>query len=256
MSQDEARILPTLEAVTQNLMDNGVTAICLTGSWARGTAHAESDIDLLILGEGTPYRLERRDGLLISLSWLSFAQASETMRRPESACFTVPGWRDARVLYDPEGLAEHLKDEAEAWDWDQIESAAAPWVTEEITDYAEEVQKLVGLLEKDPNSLATASQRAILALRLAPVLAVHNRILYKTENDLWDQVGDSMGPEWKQSQRYALGLDEATPEARGTAALEIYAKAAHVLADQFDSRQRDVVAHACALAELPLPATP
>lgn len=255
MDEIDARIRPTLEALTQQLMDTDVTAVALTGSWARRDPHRESDLDLLILGKGTPYRLERRDDFLISMSWLSFEQAAETMRRPESACFTVPGWRDAHILYDPEGLASHLKDEAAAWEFAQIEPQARRWVPEEICDYAEEVQKLSGLIERQ-NLLGMASQRAVLALRLAPVMAVHLGLLYRTENELWDVVGERLGDEWRELQRQALAAGPVTLQESCDAALALYAHAAAEVHGLFDARQLAVVRHACKVAGTPLPDAP
>lgn len=255
MEDIDERIRPTLEVLTQQLMDAGVTAVALTGSWARGDPHQESDLDLLILGEGTPYRLERRDDLLVSMSWLSFEQAAETMRRPESACFTVPGWRDAHILYDPEGLASHLKDEAAAWEFSQIEERARLWVPEEICDFAEEVQKLAGLIERQ-NKLGMACQRAVLALRLAPVLAVHLGLLYRTENDLWEKVADRLGDEWREVQRQALAADPVTLQESADAALRLYAMAAAEVQELFDERQLEVVRHACKVAGSPLDVPP
>lgn len=252
MDDLDARILPVVEAITQELMDRGVQAVALTGSWARHDPHSESDLDFLVLGAGSPYRLEQRGGRLCSLSALSFEQASKTMREPQSACFVVPGWRDARVLYDPEGLAAHLKDEAEAWTWDFLERVREPWVAEEVTDFAEEVHKLAGLLERGSRAGA-AAQRAVLSLRLAPVMAVHQRILYRTENQLWDSVSQAMGDEWTRAQERALGLEPVSLEEGCRAALTLYALAAAEVAGFLDERQRAVVAHACQIAGRALP---
>jgi predicted nucleotidyltransferase len=244
MDDLDTRILPALESVTQELMDAGVQAVALTGSWARKDAHAESDLDILVLGEGSPYRLEQRDGLLLSVSSLSFEHASETMRRPESACFVVPGWRDAKILYDPEGLANHLHQEAQAWTWEVLEEQRLPWVTEEITDFAEEVHKLAGLLERD-QLMGAAAQRAVLSLRLAPVMAVHEKLLYRTENELWQTVAEALGPEWTAAQEKALGLTPVDLQAGCLAALELYALAAKRIRDTLDERQTPVIKYAC-----------
>lgn len=247
MEAIDPRIRPILESVTQELMDTGVQAVALTGSWARGEPHGESDLDILVLGEGSPYRLEQRDGLLLSLSSLSFENACTTMRRPESACFVVPGWRDAHILYDPEGLAAHLHEEAHAWTWEVLERARLPWVAEEITDFAEEVHKLVGLLERS-RRLGAAAQRSVLALRLAPVMAVLEKILYRTENQLWAAVAESLGEPWKSTQERALGLSPVTLEEGCQAALDLYCLAAERIADELDPRQTPVVQHACKIA--------
>lgn len=247
MDHLDPRIRPTLEAVTQELMDSGVQAVALTGSWARKDPHQESDLDILVLGEGSPYRLERRDGLLLSISWLSFENACTTMRRPESACFVVPGWRDALILYDPEGLAAHLHEEAHAWNWEVLEKERLPWVAEEITDFAEEVHKLAGLLERGQR-MGAAAQRSVLALRLAPVMAVLEKLLYRTENQLWQSVAETLGEPWRTAQERALGLVPVTLEEGCRAALELYALAAERVLPELNPRQSPVVEHACAIA--------
>lgn len=66
------------------------------------------------------------------------------------------------------------------------------WVAEELTSYAEEVHKLVGNLQLKRKS-AAAVQRSLLAIYMSPILAVHHRILYNTENQLWDLVSKRMG---------------------------------------------------------------
>ncbi|HEV2745545.1 MAG TPA: hypothetical protein VGV91_20495 [Rubrobacter sp.] len=65
-------------------------------------------------------------------------------------------------------------------------------MAEEITSLAEEVHKLVAAL-RDGHRTVAAVQRSVLALRPAQVLGVHRRILYGSENRLWDLVADAMG---------------------------------------------------------------
>ena len=61
-----------------------------------------------------------------------------------------------------------------------------------MTGYAGEVHKLAAALRNGNRPLA-AIQRSLLAVHLAPVLAVHRRILYGPENRLWDLVSGAMG---------------------------------------------------------------
>ncbi len=231
-------------------MGEGAEAIVLVGSNARGDAGPDSDVDLLAVGPQTfSFRLERRDGLLVSVS----SRPPEAYRRaladPGSVGTVVPGWREAGVLHDPEGTAGALIEEAKAWSWGALGRRCDGWVAEEITSLAEEVHKLVVALRAGRRATA-AVQRSVLAIRLAQVLAVYRRILYGSENHLWDLMGDTMGEEWRQAQSAAFGLAGEPFEETCQAALRLYGLAVAEARSLLDGRQRRVVNHALELGGL------
>ena len=151
------------------------------------------------------------------------------------------------ILHDPEGLAASLVSEARDWNWGPLERRCDSWVAEQVTGYAEEVHKLVAALRHGIASTA-AVQRALLAVRLAPVLAVRRRILYGSENRLWDLVSDAMGEEWRREQARALGLGDESFEETCRAALKLYEFAIVDTDPLLGERQREVVCHALAMA--------
>ena len=73
------------------------------------------------------------------------------------------------------------------------------------------------------------------------MLTVHHRILYDTENRLWDLVSARTGAPWSVVQSSALGIGSETFEETCEATLELYAMAAGEVAHLMNARQHEVV---------------
>ncbi|MDP9238915.1 MAG: nucleotidyltransferase domain-containing protein [Chloroflexota bacterium] len=245
-------VMRVARAAARDLMREGARAVVLTGSHARGEAHRESDIDLVVLlprgaaSNRRPAPIQRRASFLITIAWETEASVRCAFRDPKLVGSFVPGWRDAIALDDPEGVAARLQRAAMRWRWEDIESQLDAWVAEQIAGYAEEVQKLVAALDQR-NAHAAAVQRSLLALHLAKIMSVHHRILYGSENVLWDLVAERMADAWARAQARALGEQGERFEDTCAAALELYRLAAAEAGRTLNRRQRAVVAHACVL---------
>jgi len=87
---------------------------------------------------------------------------------------------------------------------------------------------------------------------MAKILSVDHRILYDTENQLWDLVSKKMGKEWEHLQRASLGQGDQSFQDTCEAALQLFAATALKVKRLLDKRQYDVVAHACRIAGYPL----
>jgi hypothetical protein len=234
------------------LREAGAEAIVLVGSHARGTATTESDIDLLVLGDGPEYQLERLNGFLVSTSWKSVEQVRDAFRDPFEAAGSVPAWRVALLVDDPAERAAGLREEARNWSWDVVgESVCDAAVAEQLYGYAEEVHKLVNNLERGRPRVA-AVQRSVIALRMARIVALHERLLYETEDDLWDLLSRQLGHEWERAQAAALSEGGEPIAESCRAALELFALAIRHTRRVFSARQLEVAAFACQLAGFPL----
>jgi Nucleotidyltransferase domain len=240
-------VLALCRTISAELAAAGAAAVVLTGSQARGTATPESDVDLVAIGEGPDYDLDLRSGRLVSLSWRTAAAQRERFGLPRAAGQEVPAWRSAVIVADRAGIAAELQELARNWSWADIAIPAREWVAAELTGWAEEVHKLVAALRHGRPRVA-AVQRNLLATHLAPVLAVHFRILADSENDLWDLVAAQAGESWRTAQDRALGAASEPLAISCRAALELYAIAADIAGDVLTGRQRPVVAAAIALA--------
>jgi hypothetical protein len=184
---------------------------------------------------------------LVSIAWMTVKQHRQAFKNPGEAGGIIPAWRNAAIIHDPRGIAQSLKKEAENWRWQPLSKQADRWVAEEITGWAEEVHRLIGNLQLGRKS-AAAVVRSVLAIKMAPILAVHHRILYDTENQLWNLVSTRMGTEWTQLQSIALGEGDQSFEDTCKAVLQLYAAAAQEVRHLLNRRQYQVVAHACEIA--------
>lgn len=112
-------------------------------------------------------------------------------------------------------------------------------IGEEFSGYAEEVLRLTGHLTAG-RELPSAVMRNILANRMAFTLGVHFRLLYETENRLWDVVAAEMGDRWLQRQRAALGIGVSFRESCW-AATDLFALVAEQVIEVLNPQQRLVV---------------
>lgn len=231
-------------AMVRRLVEEGARAVVLAGSAVRGDAGPESDLDLYAFGPRSGYLLERHGGRLVSITWRSPEAERAAFLEPSKAGAVIPAWRGARILIDPDEIAADIKAQADSWSWDAIGGERLDrYVAEEITGLAEEVHKLVNAL-RDGRRWTAAVQRNILALHLAPVLSVHLRLHYETENRLWDMVANELGADWREAQTVAF---EELFEASCHAALQLYRLAASATRNTLDAGQREVVEYACSL---------
>lgn len=244
-------LISTLSLLSGELIAQGATAVALTGSHARGDAVPESDVDLIALGDGPAYQLQQHAGVLIAVAWRSVAECRAAFLDPSQVGSVITGWREAILLRDPAGLAAALQDEARNWRWLALSDAADRWVAEALTGYAGEAHKLAGSINAG-RWWTAAIQRSLLALHLAPILAVNERILYSSENHLWQLVADALGEPWRLTQSAALGLGGESLSESCRAALALYALAAARVRSLLDVRQDAVVVRACVLAGHPL----
>jgi hypothetical protein len=57
---------------------------------------------------------------------------------------------------------------------------------------------------KDGERTTASVQRSLLALRLAPVMALKRRLLYNSENQLWNILARELGAAWTEVVRFSM----------------------------------------------------
>jgi Nucleotidyltransferase domain len=229
-------------ATAREYIRRGATAVVLGGSWARGDAHRESDVDLWVFGLRPGSDVLWRAPFMVTVDRRTEAGERRKLRTPPFVGGSVPGWRVARPLYDPRGVARRLKTEARRFRWASITPTCDRWVAGQVVGWAEEAIKLVRALATG-NDATAAVQRDLLADRLGFVLAIHRRMFWDSENESWERIARAVDGEWARAERGALGIPEARLEESCRAALRLYALTASAVRTTLNAEQRAIVSH-------------
>ncbi len=245
-----------IDYLVKELVEPGVTGLALTGSRVRGDAVPESDVDLLRLVDRAPrssrelYRLRYVEGLLVSVSSNTISAKRSEMSEPETAIWTVPGLRQARVLYDRDGALAELLEDAQRFDWGPLRERARDFASAELAGCAEEVHKVLGASREGTRLYASLG----LAQGLGRAFAVANELLIETENRYFESLWATAGKDsaWTRLHRAALGLDSesaAGAEGRAVAGLRLYVETRTRLAGMLRPEDLPVVEGACGRIE-------
>jgi predicted nucleotidyltransferase len=219
-------------------------AVVLAGSWARGDAHRNSDVDLWVIGRSRGYDFRVLEGRIVSISRKTAADLRAELRSPRLVGVVVPAWRTGRILVDRRGVARRLRREAARFTWERVGPRCDRYVAASLAEWAEEAVKVTHLMPEGHRESA-AVQRNLLVNAMAALIAVDLRLFYH-ENDLWERVGDRMGRSWHRLQRRALGVAGESLEDSCRAALDLYCETVRALAPRLSREQRRVVRAACA----------
>ncbi len=240
--------------VARECVAQGATAVILAGSWARGDARRFSDLDVWSFvtrrKPSSELGFVQRRGFLVSIMETTPEAEVKAMRDPARAGRVVLAWREAIPIWDPRGAAARVQRRALSFTWDGMAGAADKYVASELVGWAEEVVKLTRLVA-DHAFESAAVQRNLLANRMAGLVAVQKRMLYR-ENGLWEAVGGIMGRRWRAAQRAAFGVDRRPFTATCDAALELYRLTAEANLGVLRPRDREIVSGVCAAVGHPL----
>ena len=221
-----------------DLMAAGAQAVALVGSVAVGSAGPWSDVDLVAVApqsvDLSRLRQQVRSGRVVNVDIVSAEQVRAAFTEIPDALAVVPGWQQADILVDPQGVARTITAEAAAWSFDGRDDDIGRWAAGSVTGLAEELQKT--------RNLASATARVVNAtlvlLQLSGPMVALARRHYRSENDLWDLAAEIAGPAWQRARDRVLGLDgPADPEA----ARVLYDLAVERVQPWLTSEQRQVV---------------
>ncbi len=235
-----------------------VTAIALYGSYARGDAGPNSDIDLIRFlhtddadppGSGS----HLIDDTLVVVSNYMPSTVASWFTEPTAVVTAIAPLRQAQPLLDPNGMFAQLQTRAQAFTWtDELQHKADQWASEQLVGWIEEAHKgLEGLRRNDEGRLLNATFG--LSWGLTNLVKVQRGVLIYSDNTLIDQVIEAVGQasRWSQLCRRSFGMtieNESPPSLRAqvVTGLQLYLETAALLQPAIQAQEAPLVARTVA----------
>jgi hypothetical protein len=192
---------------------------------------------------------------MVCVKFSTAAEERREMRTPFRLDGAIPGWRNAKILRDPRGIAAKLKAEARRFRWAPVRRARDAAIADYLAGLAEEVAKLLRALETGEAETASV-QRNLLANRMASLRLLSLERLWETENGLWEDAARKGGPEFRSAQKAAFGTDGGSWRESCEGALRLYAITAQASLPILRGEKRRIVLAACRRAGYPIAASP
>lgn len=222
-----------LSALVAEFVDDTIDAAALSGSYARGTADAYSDVDLVLYRHAPPDQSIRRERLtylhdrLVSIDIQTFEERLANLRSPSGAIMAVMPLRRAKPLFDRDGSFAALQQAARKFTWKPLQSEADRRASHKVESMAVVAHKVI-------SGLATGNEEVVtlytweLVLELTTAVAMHRGVLFDSGRTLFPQIQETVGRDstWAHHLRRAAGFHteetEWPPIARGASALALY----------------------------------
>ncbi|BDP42993.1 hypothetical protein DAETH_29620 [Deinococcus aetherius] len=208
--------------------EEGVLAVFLAGSHARGEANEHSDVDVEVLvsseaqvRNATLYR----DGLLFSVGRSTVAHRERAFTDPQTALWNLTALRTGVPLHDPDGVFADLQGRARAFGWASFEEAARARAAHLLAGAVEDVHKVMGGLSRGDDA-KVAYACLSLTFELGDAALLETGTLIPTENRYLTLARDAWpDPAWRSAYGTLVGLTGEVVRARGRAALTAFGRA-------------------------------
>lgn len=240
---------PDFNALARQFLHPQIKAIALLGSFARGSAGAFSDVDLVRFSEEDTSDLPDNgshliNGRLVVVSQVTTKEVQQRFTEPEIAVNVIAGVRQGRPLYDPDNYFAHIQQQARQFVWDNaMQQKANQWASQQMVGWIEEVHKgLEGLRRDDIGRMLNAKHG--LTWGMARVLIVQQGILLEGDNAFYEQLLAHQGTQsgWVQRWQVAFGIGRATTlREQVIAGLQVYVETAVLLREKFDQADHTLI---------------
>ena len=239
-----------LQALLARFNRPGVIGLSISGSYSRGMQDEYSDVDLDIFVNELPedhYSLQLFNGKLLSVKYIRLADEFDSLTKPQSAVWAVPGLRNKTILLDENGALAKLKQAALDFKWEPLQPTADEYAVDNLSGCAEEAHKIMsGLRASNESKVLYAAWGMFKNLSFAAL--VQAGLMIESENRAFAILEEHFGkthPAWTRAFRLSFGMDveSGVPayKTRGMAALDIYEETALLFKDIINEKHRDVI---------------
>lgn len=218
--------------------DEATVGVLLTGSFARGNATPQSDVDLIVSSadiQSGGQRIFRHRGRLVILKIQPRETLTGILVDPRSACRYLTGLTHSVPLVDHDGFLRDLLDKARNFEWtDELIFSAHRKAASELIGWLEEVHKGVAGLESGDSGRMLQAVHGC-SWGMLRVAQLHLRVLEGSDNTVVDDITAAVGSasRWSTLLRTAIGLTEARLSVRVKAGLELFCATAKLAGSSF-----------------------
>lgn len=235
----------------------GSLGLLLTGSYARGDASEFSDVDIIrivpdISGKEKPLStLLLCDERIVSLTNTTLAEIECDMFAPQTAIFVIPALRQGKIIFDPQRILLNIQRKASEFEWSALKPAAGHYISREITEFAEEVFKIINAIRRTDESAAMIGLLG-LCIGMPRILSVHFGAFVPTENSHYQMIQELAGNKsnWTHAFRLAQGMTVADLNdpvfSRAIAALSLYAETIEICREDLEAQHLPIIEKALA----------
>ncbi|MHA7685481.1 nucleotidyltransferase domain-containing protein [Cupriavidus sp. PET2-C1] len=227
-----------VQAIGIRKYGEATVGVLLTGSFARGNATPQSDVDLIVSSadiQSSRQRIFRHRGRLVVLKIQSRETLAAVLLDPRSACQYLTGLSNSVPLIDQDGFLRDLLNKARNFEWTaEMIFSAQRAAASELIGWLEEVHKGVAGLESGDSGRMLQAVHGC-SWGMLRVAQLHLRVLEGSDNTVVDDVTTAVGwgPRWSTLLRTAIGLTEACLSVRVKAGLELFCATAELAGASF-----------------------
>ena len=189
-----------------------VTAVILTGSYAKKSQKPYSDVDITVFYKdfsqiGSETDIRYYNDTLITISSANIPMWEKEMTDAKLLMFRYRSIMDAVILFDRNHELGTFRSNISPTPWVYAEADRRDRMDKLAIGYIEEIHKLLNMMLEFDESTAVYALTG-LSMGMAELVALHYKLLFGTENEYFDLIQSTVGwnSRWTQLFREVFNI--------------------------------------------------